>query len=406
MSVEKVCIVGAGSSGITACQVLAARGDPVRLLREGLEDRRQLALRKRQRPLLGLPLAAHQQRPQDHVVPGLPDARRPAGLPGPLPDREVLRRLRRALRARRADHVQHRGEGRRARRRRVGGDGRGARRRASRRTATGRSWSPTATTGTRAGPNRRSPVPRSSPASRSTSTTTASPTSSSASASSSSGSATRRSTSRSSPRGSPRRRSWRCAAAPTSCPSSSAASRSTKSRRPGRPPAALGAARRDGADAEHGGRRRHRLRAAEARPQAARGAPHRLLGAAARGSATATSPSSPTSTASPAAAPSASSTAARRRSTSSSTAPGYRITFPFLSPEVFEAKDNQMPLYQQGGLGRAPRPLLHRLRPAAGADHAGRRGPVRMGRRPAAGPGAAALGRPRCGPRSQTTSSG
>ena len=32
---------------------------------------------------------------------------------------------------------------------------------------------------------------------------------------------------------------------------------------------------------------------------------------------------------------------------------GYRITFPFLSPEVFEAKDNRMPLYRQGRLGRA-----------------------------------------------------
>ena len=54
---------------------------------------------------------------------------------------------------------------------------------------------------------------------------------------------------------------------------------------------------------------------------------------------------------------------------------------------------------QAGRLGRAPRPLLHRLHPAAGADHADRRGPVRMGRRPARRPGAACPRRPRCGPR-------
>ena len=70
---------------------------------------------------------------------------------------------------------------------------------------------------------------------------------------------------------------------------------------------------------------------------------------------------------------------------------GYRITFPFLSPEVFEAKDNQMPLYSRVVSVEQPRPLLHRLHPAAGADHADRRGPVRMGRRSAAGPGEPSL---------------
>ena len=46
---EKVCIIGAGSSGITASQVLRRRGDRLRLLRDGLEIGRQLALRERQR---------------------------------------------------------------------------------------------------------------------------------------------------------------------------------------------------------------------------------------------------------------------------------------------------------------------------------------------------------------------
>ena len=45
-------------------------------------------------------------------------------------------------------------------------------------------------------------------------------------------------------------------------------------------------------------------------------------------------------------------------------------------------------------------PLLHRLRPAAGADHADRRGPVRMGRRPARGPRRLPSAR-RCGARSR-----
>ena len=72
-------------------------------------------------------------------------------------------------------------------------------------------------------------------------------------------------------------------------------------------------------------RRRHdRLRAAQARPQAVRGPPDGLLGAAAPARPRRHRGRSPTSTASPAAARSASSTAARRRSTSSSTAPATR----------------------------------------------------------------------------------
>ena len=205
--------------------------DPLRLLREGVDGRRQLAIRKRQRAVVRLPLAAHQQRPQADVLPRLPDAGGLPGLPEPLAGRQVLRRLRGALRPARGDHLQHR-----------------SRRRASRPTA---EWEVTVRDGGRrarlgalpggAGRQRAPlepalartafPGARSSRASRSTSTTTASPTSLSASGCWSSGSATRPSTSPSSPRGSPTRPSSRCAAAPTSCPSSSAASRSTKPRR-------------------------------------------------------------------------------------------------------------------------------------------------------------------------------
>ena len=60
------------------------------------------------------------------------------------------------------DPLPHRGPQRRAGRRRVGGHRRGRRRRARDRIATAPCWSPTATTGTRAGPSPPSPAPRSS----------------------------------------------------------------------------------------------------------------------------------------------------------------------------------------------------------------------------------------------------
>ena len=150
--------------------------DPLRLLREGVADRRQLALRKRQRDVVRLPLAAHQQLAQADVLQGAADARALPGLPQPLPDGRLLRRLRRPLRAAGEDHLPHRGARRRAGRRGLGGDRRGRRAASARPSATGRCSSPTATTGTRAGPNPPSPAPTSSRASRSTSTTTASPT--------------------------------------------------------------------------------------------------------------------------------------------------------------------------------------------------------------------------------------
>ncbi len=84
------------------------------------------------------------------------------------------------------------------------------------------SW-PTATTGTRAGPSRASPAATPSRESRSTRTTTASPRSSPASAWWSSGSATPPPTSRWSPPRSPPRPTSRCAAERTSCRSSCSA---------------------------------------------------------------------------------------------------------------------------------------------------------------------------------------
>ena len=59
---------------------------------------------------LGLPVAAHQHLAAADGVPRLPDARGPAGLPEPLADRAVLRRLRRPLRLPRQDHLPHRGD--------------------------------------------------------------------------------------------------------------------------------------------------------------------------------------------------------------------------------------------------------------------------------------------------------
>ena len=103
---------------------------------------------------------------------------------------------------------------------------------------------------------------------------------------------------------------------------------------------------------------------------------------------------------------------------------GYRIKFPFFDARVFAGARQPHAALQAGRLGRAPGALLHRLHPAAGADHAARRGAGRMGRRPARrarrryraaaemreeiGDGgdedAQALRRPRSGIRSRSTS--
>ncbi len=62
---------------------------------------------------------------------------------------------------------------------------------------------------------------------------------------------------------------------------------------------------------------------------------------------------------------------------------GYKITFPFFDPELRLGRGQPAAALPPGRLGRAPRPLLHRLDPAAGGDHAARRGAVGVGGRPA-----------------------
>ena len=61
---------------------------------------------------------------------------------------------------------------------------------------------------------------------------------------------------------------------------------------------------------------------------------------------------------------------------------GYKIELPLPRRERLRRPGQPDAALQARRLGREPRPLLHRLRPAAGPDHAHRRGPVRMDRRP------------------------
>ena len=172
----------------------AARArDPVRLLREVRPGRRQLGVRQHQRHVLGVPLAAHQHLARADGVHRLPDAEVVSRLPAPHADRAVLRRLRRPLRLPRA----------RSRSRPASSAPSGAptasgrsRSRAASAAATTRCSSPTATTGIRAGPSRRSPG--SSTARRCTRTTTSRTPTSATRTCSSSGSATARWTSPSS----------------------------------------------------------------------------------------------------------------------------------------------------------------------------------------------------------------
>ena len=101
------------------------------------------------------------------------------------------------------------------------------------------------------------------------------------------------------------------------------------------------------AGAGHRRRRHDHLRPAQARPQAASRRTRPSPRSCCRGSATATSRSSRTSTASPA--------AARVRFVDGSEeeidlvvyCTGYKITFPFFDPKVFSAPDNRLPLYRR-----------------------------------------------------------
>ena len=174
---EKVCIIGAGSSGLTACQVLGSRGIPFDCFEKGS----QVGGNWRYENDNGMSSAyrslhINTSRAGDGLQ-DVADARSLPRLPGPLPGGRLLRRIRRPLRpaprrsafAPRCSAVEPAGgewevtvEG-------AGGN--------ARRIATAPCSSPTVTTGIPAGPSRHSPVPRTSAASSCTSTTTASPTS-------------------------------------------------------------------------------------------------------------------------------------------------------------------------------------------------------------------------------------
>ncbi len=85
---------------------------------------------------------------------------------------------------------------------------------------------------------------------------------------------------------------------------------------------------------------------------------------------------------------------------------GYRITFPFIPIGGLRGEGQPDAALPASRLGREPGALLHRLHPAAGADHAGRRGPVANGSPTCSAGAAGCRRRPRCGPRSQITKRG
>ena len=106
-------------------QGAAPAGLRLRLLREVRPRRRHLGLQEPQRDVGGVPLAAHQHLARADGVRRLPDAEVVSRLPAPHPHRRVLRRLRRPLRLPRADHVRDRRRARGAgRRRHLGGHAR------------------------------------------------------------------------------------------------------------------------------------------------------------------------------------------------------------------------------------------------------------------------------------------
>ena len=214
---------------------------------------------------------------------------------------------------------------RRAAGRGVGGDRRGSPTGSARRIATAPSWSPTATTGTRAGRSRPSRGPTSSPASRSTSTTTASPTCCAGKrvlvlgiGNSATDIAVESSRIADATFLAMRRGAYVLPKYMNGKPIDEASTPLT-SRLP-LPVQRFFSMR----DARHRRRRHDHLRPAQARPQAVRGAPDGLLGAAAAARPRRHRGQAQHRPLHAAAAPSASPTAARRRSTSSSTAPATR----------------------------------------------------------------------------------
>ena len=226
----RVCIVGAGSSGIAAAQVLDARGidfdcfemgsDIGGNWRYGNDNGVSSAYRS-------LHINTSRQAMEYATYPMPAIAARTTRATGRSRSTSTTTSTTSGC-ATRSRFRYRGGEGRARRRRRVRRDRPPVR--THRRHPRGRdaaatttcSW-PTATTGTRAGPSRASPAATPSPGSRSTPTTTASPTSSPASGWWCSGSATPPPTSRWSRRRSPPRPISRCAAERTSCRSSCSA---------------------------------------------------------------------------------------------------------------------------------------------------------------------------------------
>ena len=102
---RRACIIGAGSSGITAAQVLDARGIPFDCFEMGSAVGGNWRYDNDNGVSSAYLLAAHQHLPARHGVRRVPDAGDAARLPEPLADRRLLRRLRRPLRAARPDHA-------------------------------------------------------------------------------------------------------------------------------------------------------------------------------------------------------------------------------------------------------------------------------------------------------------
>ena len=388
----RVCVIGAGSSGIASCQVLHARGIEFDCFEIGSEVGGNWRYDERQPDVLGLPLAAHQHLAADDGLRDLSDAGGLPRLPEPLADRAVLRRLRRPLRLSRPDPLPDRGDRRRAggggrlagelARARLGRGRRGDLRRGLRgqRPPLGRALARAAVPGAGALRGRADPRPRLQDPRRARGQAGAGP-------------GDRQLGHRRRGRvvaRSPSARCWRCGAGPGSCPSTSTASRPTSSAT-GSPAACPWRDEGDvPAGAEDGGRRADGLRAARARPQAGRGAPDDLCRAAAadrprrhrreaehrrvRGRAH----------------------GALRRRLGRGGRPGdllHRLQdqLPVPRSGADRGPRQRDPALPPGGQPRAAGAVLHRPAAAAGGDHADRRGAVGVDRRRARGPRRAAV---------------
>src|ERR1700754_2300113 len=123
MAAEKVCVIGAGSSGIVACQVLKARGIPFDCFEKGS----QVGGNWRYENDNGMSSAYQSlhintsRRVMAFKSLPMPDPPPVPRLPAPLPEGRLLRRSRRPLPPPPADRVRHRGDERRPGRRERGG---------------------------------------------------------------------------------------------------------------------------------------------------------------------------------------------------------------------------------------------------------------------------------------------